>query len=216
MNFELRPLHLLSILVFISLAFSGFTAYQMTQLQEEVASIQASQVSTSSKPVSLPTGTPEVYGEELGVKYQDVSRENRQRAEEVIQKFSGYETIQLSQSNKHRYVEILYEINGGISCEYCCEARSVITKEGESGCGCAHAAAMRGLTKYLLKNHGEEMTDRRIFTEISKWKTRFFPQQTKAKAAGLKEKSVEVTYVNLASNEYRGVSSDKGGWVGDC
>lgn len=216
MNFELKPLHILSALVFISLAFSGFTAYQMIQIQEEVASIQTSQVSTSSKPVSLPRGTPEVYGEELNVEYQDVSSENKQRAEEVIQKFAGFEKIQLSQQNKDRYINILYKMNGGISCEYCCEAQSVITRNGKPGCGCAHAAAMRGLTKYLLKNHGEEMTDEEIFEEVSKWKTRFFPQQTKAKAAGLQEKDAEVTYVNLASNEYRGVSSDKGGWVGDC
>ncbi len=214
---KINSTHVLSVLVFASLLTSGFTAFRLVQLEQQVESIRNAEPSQqNAQTVSLPTGTPDIYGEELGVRYQDVSRDNPQKAEKTIQKFASRDSIELSNTNKQRYINILYEMNGGISCEYCCEAQAVITENGEPGCGCAHAVAMRGLTKYLLKNHGEEITDNEIFEEVSRWKIRYFPAQTKSKMKGLQERGAEVTYVNLASNEYRGVSSSKGDWVGDC
>lgn len=214
---RIKPVHLLSVLVFISVLTSGFTAFKLNQVEKELESLRnAGPGQENARVVSLPTGTPDIYGKELDVEYQDVSQESPQKAEKVLKKFSSYDGIELSEENRQRYIDILYDMNGGISCEYCCEARSVINEKGEPGCGCSHAVAMRGLTKYLLKNHGEEMTNQEIFGEVSRWKTRYFPKQTESKAAALQQQGTEVTYVNLASNEYRGVSSSKGGWVGDC
>lgn len=220
---RIKPFHLLSALVFLSLITSGFTAFKLVQLENSVNSIGAAQPSDvagsteeANQQFSFPTGTPAAYGEELDVRYGDVSQDNPDRAEKTIRKFASYESIELSENERERYINILYLMNGGISCEYCCEARSVITEDGEPGCGCSHAAAMRGLTKYLLENNGNQMTDREIFEEVSKWKTRYFPTQTESKAEGLRDQGAEVTYINLASNQYRGVSSRKGGWVGDC
>lgn len=180
-----------------------------------IASQSTSSVQDTSGSFALPTGTPDGYGNELDVRFDDVSTETPEQTEQVIQRMSSKERIDLSPEQKQRYINILYEKDGGISCEYCCEARSVITAEGKSGCGCAHAAAMRGLTKYLLTEH-PDMTDQEILTEVSKWKTRFFPEQTKTKVDALQEEGVEPTPITLSVNKYRGISSDSGGWAGDC
>lgn len=211
---QVETVHVLSLLLGISLALSGFTAVKMIQLEEQVQDSEAQKA--AGEEFSLPSGTPDMYGEELGVSYSEVSSEDPRKAQKVIAKMASLQKINLTEGEKKRYVNVLHDKNGGISCEYCCEARTVITAEGESACGCSHAAAMRGLAKYLLREHGEEMTDSEVFQEISKWKTRYFPDQTEAKAKGLQQQDAEVSYVNLASNEYRGVSSKEGGWVGDC
>ena len=61
---------------------------------------------------------------------------------------------------------------------------------------------MRGIAKYLIKNHPAEFTDERILEELSKWKILFFPSQMAAKAQVLKSKGIELNYINLASNKY--------------
>src|SRR3989344_1660716 len=40
----------------------------------------------------IPTGAPAVYGQALGVSYDDVSASNHKLANEVIQKLSSYES----------------------------------------------------------------------------------------------------------------------------
>lgn len=211
-----RAIYILSGLVLASTVLSGINAMQVMKVENRVAEIEPVQPAQESASFSFPTGTPRVYGDELDLQYEHVSQENPEKAEETIQKFASFDSIELSDGKKDRYTDILYEMDGGISCEYCCEAESVITAKGKPGCGCAHAVAMRGMTKYLLKNHGDEMRDREIFEEVAKWKTRYFPEQTRAKVKGLDEQGTEVAFANLASNDYRGVSSREGGWVGDC
>jgi hypothetical protein len=212
---QVETVHVLSVFVFVSLAFSGFTAVKMIQLEEQVRAPGTTETAAEEE-FSLPEGTPESYGETLDVSYSDVSSEDPKEAQQTIAKMASLEKINLTEAEMERYVEILHDMNGGISCEYCCEVQSIITEEGESACGCSHAAAMRGLTKFLISEHGKEMNDQEIFQEVSKWKTRYFPDQTEAKAEGLQQQDAEVSYVNLASNQYRGVSSKEGGWVGDC
>lgn len=210
--------YLLTALIAVSFMLSGFTAFKLYSMEDDLSD-QIAAISTNDKRVqfTLPTGTPPIYGETLGVAYEDVRQSAPKTAEKTIQEFADYDTsITLTGELEDRYINILYRMNGGISCEYCCEAPAIITEDGESGCGCAHAYAMRGLTKYLLTEHGDEMTDEQIFTEIARWKTRYFPTQTKAKAAGLAENDVSITPVNLAANQYRGISSSDGGWVGEC
>jgi len=77
---------------------------------------------------------------------------------------------------------------------------------------------MRGLAKYLLEKHDKEYSDDQILEEMGKWKTLFFPGSISAKAVILKEKGVELNYINLASNKYRGIEqgATNGNMVGGC
>lgn len=161
---------------------------------------------------SLPSGTP-AYAEDLGVTFAAVSEDSPRKAQETIRTLAMEDQRELTAAERDRLATVLYDMHGGISCEYCCEARSVVTEDGEAACGCSHAVAMRGLAKYLMQE--TDMTDEEIFQEVSRWKVRFFPSQSREKFDALQEQDVEPTTVKLASNEYRGAASG-GGWVGDC
>ena len=116
-------------------------------------------------------------------------------------------------ADKERYIKITSQI----SCEYCCGVESIIFENGEAACGCNHSFAMRGLAKYLILNHGSEFTDDQILEELGKWKTLFFPTQMTKKAAVLQSKGIELNYINLASNKYRGAEQGATGqMVGGC
>ncbi len=154
--------------------------------------------------VILPTGIPEVYGSELGVSFDAVSVDTPEEANEAIKKLGFLDKqISLSGSDLERYISVA----GMISCEYCCGAEAIIFSNGQAACGCAHSYAMRGLAKYLIKYHGSEYTNEEILEELGKWKTLFFPGKLAQKAIILKEQGIELTYVNLASNKYRGIET---------
>ncbi|MBI4044728.1 MAG: hypothetical protein HY392_03390 [Candidatus Diapherotrites archaeon] len=133
----------------------------------------------------IPKGAPPVYGEELGITFDDP-----ERAIVVLSKLDGGWTKldqsiwfkDLGDQEKSRYIKI----GSSIACEFCCGANTLITKEGEAACGCAHSAAMRGLAKYLLKNHAGEFSDEQILEEITKVKTLSFPKQMVERAIQLK------------------------------
>ena len=146
----------------------------------------------------IPTGVPEVYGKELGIKYDDVSASNPQLADATMAKLTKYEDMQLNSAQMERYVKI----GSSIACEYCCGAKTLVFSNGEKACGCAHSYAMRGLAKYLLTKH-PEMTDLEILEELGKWKVLFFPGVHEQKATILKSQGIELSYINLASNKYR-------------
>lgn len=164
----------------------------------------------------MPTGIPEVYGEELGISYDDVSANNPQSTEATIQKLTSYEDAELTKEQLDRYIKI----GSSISCEYCCGAQAIIFSNGQRACGCAHSYAMRGLAKYLLINH-PDMTDEQILNELGKWKVLFFPGIHEQKAKALEARNIDPTnYINLASNLYRGAEKGQtqasGGMVGGC
>src|SRR3989338_7320058 len=160
----------------------------------------------------VPKGIPEVYGKELGINYDEISVNNPQKADLTIRKLALFDnSINLDGDLLERYIKI----TNSMSCEYCCGAEAITFSNGEPACGCAHSYAMRGLAKYLLTNH-KEMTDEAILEELGKWKTLFFPDTLNAKASVLKEKGIDLNYVNLASNKYRGIEqgNSQGGMVG--
>ncbi len=163
----------------------------------------------------IPTGTPAVYGQELGVSYDDVSPNNPQLADATIAKLTQYEDTDLNDAQMERYIKI----GSSISCEYCCGAKAIIFSNGERACGCAHSYAMRGLAKYLLINH-PNMSDEEILSELGKWKVLFFPGIHEQKAQVLEANGIDSTnYINLASNLYRGIEQGQaqgGGMVGGC
>ncbi len=177
-----------------------------------------SAVNLGSVPASeiLPTGEPGIYGKELGIKYDDVSAANAAKTEATINVLAGLDnSITLSGADLERYIRVA----GSISCEYCCGAPAIIFSNGQPACGCAHSYAMRGLAKYLIKNHPTEFTDEQILEELGKWKVLFFPGVHMTKAAVLKSNGIELNYVNLASNKYRGIEKGQqagGGMVGGC
>ncbi len=149
----------------------------------------------------IPKGVPNIYGKELGVSYDDVSASNIQKADATIKKLAVLDQqLTLTGKDLERYITIVSQI----SCEYCCGADSIIFPDGKAACGCAHSFAMRGLAKYLIKNHPTEFTNDQILEELGKWKTLFFPGPLTAKAGVLEGKGIELSYINLASNKYRG------------
>ena len=150
----------------------------------------------------IPKGIPVIYGGELGVSFDDISAADQKKADATIKKIGMLDDgTSLSKDETKRYIQIA----GRISCEYCCGADSIITNDGKAACGCSHSFAMRGLAKYLIKYHGTEYTDDQILEELGKWKTLFFPENIAKKAGILKEKGIELNYINLASNKYRDI-----------
>ncbi len=166
----------------------------------------------------IPVGIPEVYGSELSLSYDDVSPLDPSGADRAINRMAELDMqIELEGENLERYVSILYEKEGGISCEYCCGARSIIFENGEPACGCAHSFAMRGIAKYLITEHGNEMSDEDILKEVGKWKVLFFPEIHQQKAYALEEEGLSADYITLTTNTYRGIEDgSQGGMVGGC
>ena len=182
---------------------------------------QLSNLSFSSGPLDisniLPAGIPAVYGAELSISYDGVSASNPSLADQTIAAMSQFDrSINLQGEDLQRYIAVTSQI----SCEYCCGAESIIFDNGQAACGCAHSQAMRGLAKYVIKNHPTEFTNDEVLEELGKWKTLFFPGVMAQKAAVLKKKSIKLNYINLGSNKYRGIekgqTSSGGGMVGGC
>ncbi|MBI2546412.1 hypothetical protein HYV81_04485 [Candidatus Woesearchaeota archaeon] len=155
-------------------------------------------------PDIFPKGMPRIYGAELSVSYDDISLQDQKKADGTIAKLGRLDTgIRLSGEEKERYISIASQI----SCEYCCGTDSIIFQNGEAACGCQHSFAMRGVAKYLIRNHGSEFTDDEILEELGKWKTLFFPDIMAEKAAVMQKKGIELNYINIASNKYRGIEN---------
>ncbi len=220
-------------LLVVNVLFLLYNSFQLTgDINSEIGannvrssnSLNAGQQINLNGPDVIPKGIPDKYGEELGVSFDDVSASNPQKADATIKKLGELDVkLSLDEKQKQRYINILYKMENGISCEYCCGARAIIFENGEAACGCAHSYAMRGLTKYLLINHADEYTDAELLAEAGKWKTLFFPGAITQKAAILESQGIETNYINLASNKYRGIeksasvgSSARSGMVGGC
>lgn len=190
--------------------------FNFGKLTSPTSNVIATGIGTVSASEVIPKGTPSIYGDELGISYNDVSTSNPKLADQTIQKLAAYEDDELSPELMERYIRI----GSSISCEYCCGAQALIFSDGQRACGCAHSYAMRGLAKYLLTNH-PDMTDLEILEELGKWKVLFFPGIHEQKAQALESQGIDPTnYVNLASNLYRGAekgqTTDGGSMVGGC
>ena len=89
-------------------------------------------------------GTPTVYGQELGVSFEQV-----QAAINVLQQFDptyGRQKITLAKQDLQRYITV----GSKIACEYCCGAKTLVTPTGEAACGWAPPPAMRGVAAYFI------------------------------------------------------------------
>lgn len=121
----------------------------------------------------IPSGVPDVYGEELNISFDKV--------QDAIDKVRIYgptygvdgKKIILTGDDLNRYIDIGFSI----ACEYCCGVKTLVRENGEAACGCAHSIMMRGLAAYLIKNHSE-LSNEQILEELEKWKITYFPKQT--------------------------------------
>lgn len=214
---------ILVILLLIMTVFNSYSIHDMSNMMdnEDMSNTVNSQQSGSvSLQGIIPKGVPDDYGQELELSYDDISPTDQRKADITIRKLAEIDIqTTLKGDDLSRYINILYHMENGLSCEYCCGARSIIFETGQAACGCAHSFAMRGLTKYLILEHGDSYTDAQIFEEVSKWKVLFFPGQTGAKAQILEDQGINPTYTNIASNQFRGIEQGKssgGGMVGGC
>ncbi|MDP2641251.1 MAG: hypothetical protein Q8P39_01770 [Candidatus Yanofskybacteria bacterium] len=167
----------------------------------------------------IPAGIPNVYGAELGVSYDDVGPGDPRLADLTIRTLGQLDLeLELAGNDLERYISILYHQHNGMSCEYCCGARSVLFENGTPACGCAHSYAMRGLAKYLILEHGENMADKEILEEIGKWKVLFFPEIHEQKAVVMRQLGMTVDYISMTANINRGIERGAalGSMVGDC
>lgn len=216
-NWSLIQIVLLVLIVLFALG-NGWQTIKIME-QPSVQSLKGKSLSVGGNPELaaqiLPKGVPKIYGEELKVSFDDVKIGDPVKADLTIKKMGAQDDLALSGESLTRYIKIASQI----SCEYCCTAQAIIFSDGKAACGCAHSAAMRGLAKYLINRHGPEFSDDQILEELGKWKTLFFPANILAKAVVLKEKNIELNYINLTSNKYRGIekgSAGSGGMVGGC
>tara|TARA_Y100000310_G_scaffold291006_1_gene318605 strand:- start:2642 stop:3310 length:669 start_codon:yes stop_codon:yes gene_type:complete len=199
----------------VLVAFNSYTLYGLSGSPGGGSGL----VTGGSTDSIIPTGSPKLYGSELDVSFDGVSAADPYTADLTIGKLADLDkTITLTETQKERYINVLFTKEGGTSCEYCCGAKSVIFETGESACGCAHSYAMRGLAKYLITEHGDEYTDDEILEEVAKWKVLFFPTQMAQKAQILEDQGIDTSYINVASNKYRGIEKGVtgGGMVGGC
>ncbi len=182
----------LYVLLGLTIAMLAFNQYQILDLNSQPVTVtsniitqQATQGQSKQAQVNiqeiaakvLPKGIPDIYGSELKVSFDNV-----EGGLDILGKMDadlnpgkgGIKFADLTDGQKQRYLKIGFMI----ACEYCCGVMSLITKDGQPACGCAHSAAMRGLAKYLLTKHEKEYTDEQIVDQLAKWKALFFPQQT--------------------------------------
>jgi len=192
-----------------ALLVSGVNVYRARALMDGMTGMAPANTMSLPGIDVRPTGMPE-YGAELGVSYDDVTLEDQARSERAIARLAALEELTLTPEQKARYIAIASQI----SCEYCCGAAAIISKSGEPACGCTHSGAMRGLAKHLIQK-GTYSNDE-ILEELGKWKVLFFPEQHSQKAAVLQSQGIPLTYINLASNAYRGIGSGGAGMAGGC
>lgn len=155
---------------------------------EDQKAIQAFLKFKKIKSEAIPSGVPEVYGQELEVDFDQV-----QESMDKMRVFgptygTDDQKIKLEGDELERFIKIGEQT----SCQYCCGVKTLVKEDGEAACGCAHSIVMRGLTAYLIKNHSDKFSDEEILAEINQWKKVFFPKQTLAtKFDELKESGEE-------------------------
>jgi hypothetical protein len=193
-----------SVASFVSSSMQANETVSLNSLQASKGSSLAAKPDSASKKISLsdiiPSGVPEVYGEELGVSFDEPVKGLNE-----LKKLDA--SINLEGELQERYIKI----GTSISCEFCCGAKSITFPDGRAACGCAHSAAMRGLAKYLLQNHSSEYSDQQILNELVKWKTLFFPKQMTKRALELA--AAEGNYSEELLNK---VNSSVPDMVGGC
>ena len=145
----------------------------------------------------IPTGVPAVYGPELGISFDDpINALNKMaKIDGDLYPDGEIKFSDLTPEQQQRYIKV----GQSIACEYCCGATTMVAKSGKPACGCAHSAAMRGVVKYLLKNHESEYSDEQLLEEAARWKALSFPKETVKKALQLAAQGEDVSNISINS-----------------
>ncbi len=135
----------------------------------------------------IPSGTP-TYGNET------ISFDNPEESLKFWESVDGYKgkvvsdnLIILEGEDLERYQRVVKNMK----CEFCCGPVSI------EDCGCNHAAAYRGVAKYLIKYYGSEFSDEELVAEQVRWKSLWFQQATVVKELRLQNKSGELSNDDL-------------------
>lgn len=181
------PPVLITILLVLAVLISGYNQMAINEISAKyasgglgsasVASTQTSAPALTGDPTQdaiklvIPTGTPPVYGAELGVSFDDPIKSLA--VLQALDPTYGKNKITLDAEQTKRYVKV----GSLIACEYCCGAKTLVFGDGRAACGCAHSQAMRGLAAYIITKHPNDMTDDQLLREMARWKALFFPKQ---------------------------------------
>lgn len=111
----------------------------------------------------VPRGTP-WYGQEAGVSFDDPITSQKLWAKG--------RAIQLDGAQEERWNRIA----NSFTCDYCCgspQNPTIITR-----CGCAHSASVQGMSKWFIKNYGDNYSDEEIYGEMARWYAVWYPGPT--------------------------------------
>lgn len=147
--------------------------------QEETQKRQlALQKMEEIKNMVMPHGMPPYYGEELGLTF-DINVSDQRKMNEVVFQLAAYDEGEKAiKITDKKLLERYVKVGMSAACEFCCGARTLVFKNGEKACSCSHSAAMRGILKYMLQNHGQHFTNQELLTQVNNWKALFFPAPT--------------------------------------
>lgn len=122
--------------------------------------------------VIVPKGTPFYLTEGEGASIvQSVSFNNPVGSLNVWSNIGrGRKKIDLSTEQEARFQNII----STFTCDYCCGSPNTVTKI--TNCGCSHAAAWKGVARYLIKYYGDKYTDEQITGEMTRWKGAWYPK----------------------------------------
>jgi len=120
----------------------------------------------------VPKGTPFYITEGEGAALvQGVSFDNPIGSLNVLSNIGrGRIKIDLTSDQETRFNKIV----GSFTCDYCCGSPNYVTKIGQ--CGCSHAAAWKGVARYLIMYYGDKYTDEQITGELTRWKGAWYPK----------------------------------------
>lgn len=175
---------LLYALLVVALALAAFNQMAIGSLSQSVSGNVVATESTRETTVTydpqnlqaavnavIPTGTA-TFGD------LEINYDKPIEALEMLAKMDGdlypdgvMHFADLAPEQQQRYIQI----GTSIACEYCCGATTLVQRNGQPACGCAHSAAMRGLAMYLLKN--TDLNNEEILNAITDVKAISFPQQ---------------------------------------
>ncbi len=120
----------------------------------------------------IPKGTPwylaEGPGAALGISFDDPI--TAQKVLGSLENKRSQFKIDLSPEQEQRY----NKIQSVFTCDYCCGGPNAVTTINR--CGCAHAAAWRGIARFFIKNYGDKYSDEQILGEMTRWKASFYPK----------------------------------------
>ena len=115
-----------------------------------------------AKVVMLATGKP-FYAPE------DISFDDPLNAQK---KWGAFETsISLPADQEARFQRLITSM---MTCSYCCGSPDQVTMN--KNCGCAHAKAVRGFSRFMIQNYGSQYTDEQLVGESHRWYALWYPK----------------------------------------